>query len=74
MASIEGVLRDGTVRSVVAYEALVALTGLPQASATLEARRIVVRASVGVSVWDEDGADLPALLHSADMRMYATRA
>ncbi len=74
-------------------EFLVALTGLPQASAALEARRIadelaagvarpaalgdrevVVRASVGVSVWPEDGADFPALLHSADTRMYATRA
>ncbi len=36
-------------------------------------RQVVVRASVGVSVWSEDGADFPALLHSADMRMYATR-
>jgi diguanylate cyclase (GGDEF)-like protein/PAS domain S-box-containing protein len=74
-------------------EFLVALTGLPQATAAAEARHIadelaagvarpvalgdrevVVRASVGVSVWPEDGADFPALLHSADMRMYATRA
>jgi len=73
-------------------EFLIALTGLPQATAATEARRIadelaaavarpvalgdqpvVVRASVGVSVWPEDGADFPALLHSADMRMYATR-
>ncbi|SDM33317.1 PAS domain S-box-containing protein/diguanylate cyclase (GGDEF) domain-containing protein [Geodermatophilus siccatus] len=36
-------------------------------------QEVVVRASVGVSVWPEDGADFPALLHSADMRMYATR-
>jgi diguanylate cyclase (GGDEF)-like protein/PAS domain S-box-containing protein len=36
-------------------------------------REVVVRASVGVGVWPEDGADFPALLHSADMRMYATR-
>ncbi|MGY1762842.1 diguanylate cyclase domain-containing protein [Geodermatophilus sp. SYSU D00779] len=73
-------------------EFLVALTGLPQATAATEARcvadelaagvarpvalgdqEVVVRASVGVSVWPEDGADFPALLHSADMRMYATR-
>ncbi len=73
-------------------EFLVALTGLPQATAATEARRIagelaaavarpvalgdqqvIVRASVGVSVWPEDGADFPALLHSADMQMYATR-
>jgi predicted signal transduction protein with EAL and GGDEF domain len=37
-------------------------------------REVVVRAGVGVSVWPEDGADFPALLHSADMRRYATRA
>ncbi|WP_255363668.1 diguanylate cyclase domain-containing protein [Geodermatophilus sp. DSM 45219] len=73
-------------------EFLVALTGLPEATAAAEARRIAgelaevvarpvslreqevtVRASIGVSVWPEDGADFPALLHSADMRMYATR-
>ncbi|SHN84383.1 PAS domain S-box-containing protein/diguanylate cyclase (GGDEF) domain-containing protein [Geodermatophilus obscurus] len=73
-------------------EFLVALTGLPEATAGAEAGRIadelaavvarpvtlrdqevVVRASTGVSVWPEDGADFPALLHSADMRMYATR-
>ena len=73
-------------------EFLVALTGLPEATAGVEARRIAdelaavvaspvslreqectVRASIGVSVWPEDGADFPALLHSADMRMYATR-
>ncbi len=36
-------------------------------------QEVVVRASVGVGVWPEDGADFPALLHSADMRMYATR-
>ncbi|SNS51635.1 PAS domain S-box-containing protein/diguanylate cyclase (GGDEF) domain-containing protein [Geodermatophilus pulveris] len=73
-------------------EFLVALTGLPEATAGAEARRIAgelaavvatpvplrgqectVRASIGVSVWPEDGADFPALLHSADMRMYATR-
>jgi diguanylate cyclase (GGDEF)-like protein/PAS domain S-box-containing protein len=37
-------------------------------------REVVVRASVGVSVWPGDGADFPALLRSADVRMYATRA
>ena len=39
----------------------------------LQDREVGVRASIGVSVWPEDGADFPALLHSADMRMYATR-
>ena len=39
----------------------------------LQGREVGVRASIGVSVWPEDGADFPALLHSADMRMYATR-
>jgi diguanylate cyclase (GGDEF)-like protein/PAS domain S-box-containing protein len=74
-------------------EFLVALTGLPAATAGAEARRVAdelaavvarpvplrdqevtVRASIGVSVWPEDGADFPALLHSADMRMYEARA
>ncbi len=39
----------------------------------LRGQECTVRASIGVSVWPEDGADFPALLHSADMRMYATR-
>jgi predicted signal transduction protein with EAL and GGDEF domain len=39
----------------------------------LRDQEVVVRASVGVSVWPEDGADFPALLHAADMRMYAMR-
>jgi GGDEF domain-containing protein len=39
----------------------------------LRDHEVAVRASVGVSVWPEDGADFPALLHSADMRMYAAR-
>jgi diguanylate cyclase (GGDEF)-like protein len=74
-------------------EFLVALTGLPEATAGAEAHRIAgelatvvawpvalcerevgVRASIGVSVWPEDGTDFPALLHPADMRMYASRA
>ncbi|MGY1683189.1 diguanylate cyclase domain-containing protein [Geodermatophilus sp. SYSU D01176] len=39
----------------------------------LRDQQVTVRASTGVSVWPGDGADFPALLHSADMRMYATR-
>ena len=44
------------------------------APVVLRDQEVVVRASIGVSVWPEDGADFPALLLSADMRMYATRA
>lgn len=73
-------------------EFLVALTGLAEATAAVEARQVAdeltaviarpvvlrdrevaVRASIGVSVWPGDGTDFPALLHSADLRMYATR-
>ena len=50
------------------------LAAVVAAPVTLRGREVVVRASIGVSIWPEDGADFPALLHSADMRMYATRA
>lgn len=35
---------------------------------------VTVQASIGVSIYPRDGGDLPALLHSADLAMYAAKA
>ncbi|RFU19595.1 EAL domain-containing protein [Geodermatophilus marinus] len=49
---------------------LVAAVGAP---VPLGGGEVRVGASIGVGVWPGDGADFPALLHAASMRMHASR-